>query len=606
MAIAYGPEERAALDARARKILAECPDVGSFIRRGLGRNSSGEAIVYLRSALDPAPVVTSADAFGGLLGSASRWLRRNGVGPRDVVSLLAPNCTATSVVYWAAMSAAAVQPLNLLFTREAIAAQVVAVGAKILFTPPPGAPGGMFEKVEGLRALAPRLERIVVLPLNGAVAFDGEEIVPEAAANEPLEGAELVAEPDRVVALLPTGGTTGAPKVVPLTNRNVVSSAIASMLAGDIGPDDRFLVALPLFHVGGSFCASLAGLGAGATLVIPTAGGFRNPEVVANFWRIVEAQRLTVGGLVPTGLGAAAAVPTAGADISRLRQFQTGASVCPPEIERRFLSVWPGDCVRQVYGMTEFAGAITQTPWDREQRQGSVGSPVALAEVAVLAGGQIHRGASPSGEILARGPQMFNGYFDPKQIGASFHGGWLRSGDLGRIGEDGEVYVTGRAKDLIIRGGHNIDPAAIEDLALGYPGVGLAAAVGRPDAYAGETPILFVTPTPGAAIDSAALAEFVRAGVAEPPARPRSIVVLEEMPVTPVGKIFKPRLREIAAEEAARELLAAALPEVPFEVEASHTERGLVLRASVPAHALDAARTELGRLPVGFEVVMSD
>ena len=141
MTIAYGPHERVALDARARKILAECPDVGSFIRRGLGGNSSGEAIVYLRTALDPAPVVTSADAFGGLLGSASRWLRRNGVGPRDVVSLLAPNCTATSVVYWAAMSSAAVQPLNLLFTREAIAAQVGAVGAKILFTPPPGRPG---------------------------------------------------------------------------------------------------------------------------------------------------------------------------------------------------------------------------------------------------------------------------------------------------------------------------------------------------------------------------------------------------------------------------------------------------------------------------------
>src|SRR5277367_4046894 len=420
MAIRYAPEERAALEARARAMLAACPDVGSFIRCGLGRNSSGEAIVYLRTALDPAPVVTSADAFGGLLGSASRWLRRNGVGPRDVVSLLAPNCTATSVVYWAAMSSAAVQPLNLLFTREAIAAQVDAVGAKILFTPPPGAPGGLFEKVEGLRALAPRLERIVVLPLDGTVAFDGEEIAPDDGANQRWES---VAEPDRVVALLPTGGTTGAPKVVPLTNRNVVASAIASMLAGEFCAVDRIMVALPLFHVGGSFCASLAGLGAGATLVIPTAGGFRNPEVVANFWRIVEAQRLTVGGLVPTGLGAAAAVPTAGADISRLRLFQTGASVCPPEMERRFLSVWPGDCVRQIYGMTEFAGAITQTPWDREQRQGSVGGPVALAEVGVLANGQIHRGASPSGEIVARGPQMFSGYFDP-QIGASFHEGW--------------------------------------------------------------------------------------------------------------------------------------------------------------------------------------
>lgn len=604
MAIRYSPGERAELDARARALLAEYPSVGSFIRRGASRNPDGEALVYLRGALDPAPVVTGAVAFRGLLASASRWLRRNGIGPGDVVSLLAPHCTATSVAYWAAMSSAAVQPLNLLFTREAIAAQVNAVGAKMLFAPPPGAPGGLYEKVEGLRALAPGLRRVVVLPLDGSVAFDGEAIVADDAAHQPWEDVEA-AEPDRIVALLPTGGTTGAPKVVPLSNRNVVSSAIASMLAGDLRPDDRMLVALPIFHVGGAFVGSLAALGAGATIVLPTAGGFRNPEVVANYWRIIEAQRITVSGLVPTGLSAVAAVPAAGADISRLRLFQTGASVCPPEIERRFLAVWPGDCVRQVYGMTEFAGAITHTPWDREQAFGSVGVPVALAEVAVLAGGEIHRGPSPDGEILARGPQMFSGYFNPKTMGASFHEGWLRSGDLGRIGEDGEVYVTGRAKDVIIRGGHNIDPADIEDVALRYPGVGLAAAVGRPDAYAGETPILFVSPSPGAEIDREALAEFVLAGVAEAPARPRSIVVIDEMPLTPVGKIFKPRLREIAAEEAAREMLALALPGVAFQIGACHEDRGLVLRASVPSSALEAARGELGKLPIPFEVVVA-
>ena len=166
--------------------------------------------------------------------AATRWLRRNGVGPGDVVSLLAPNCTATNVAYWAAMSSAAVQPLNLLFTREAIAAQVNAVKAKILFTPPPGAPGGLYEKVEGLQALAPSLERIVVLPLDGRVAFDGEMLTP----SRRFDNAD-VSDPDRIVALLPTGGTTGAPKVVPLSNRNVVSSAIGSMLAVDLRPEDR-------------------------------------------------------------------------------------------------------------------------------------------------------------------------------------------------------------------------------------------------------------------------------------------------------------------------------------------------------------------------------
>jgi fatty-acyl-CoA synthase len=599
MTFAFTTQQRAELNQKATALLTNYPNVGSFIRQGLSNNPNTEALVYLRTALDPTPAIMKAGDALGHLHAARRWLRRNGIGPGDVVSLLAPNCTATSIAYWAAMIAAALQPLNLLFTREAIAAQVNAVKAKMLLVPPPGMAGGLYEKVESLQKLAPSLERIVTLPLDGAVAFDGEPLFPEKAPDE-----DDTADPDRIVALLPTGGTTGAPKVVPLSNHNVVSSAIGSMLAFDLQPGDRFFIALPLFHVGGAFCTSLAGLAAGATLVIPTAGGFRNPDVVANFWRVVEAQRITHCALVPTGLAAAAAVPVNGTDISSLRLFATGASVCPPEIEWRFLAAWPGDCVRQLYGMTEFAGAIAQTPHDREQHFGSGGIPVALAEIAVLANGQIHRGPStPSGEILGRGPQTFSGYFDARQVGATFHEGWLRTGDLGRIGADGEIYVTGRAKDVIIRGGHNIDPASIEDVALKFPGVGLAAAVGQPDTYAGETPILFVAPSPGQTIDEAALAEHVQAGVAEAPARPRAIVVIDEMPVTPVGKIFKPRLREIAAENAARELLAHALPGVTIALQAAHSERGLVLRATVPASAAETARAELGKLPIGFEVV---
>ncbi len=598
MAFGHSREERAELDAQALAILEACPDVGSFIRRGLGGDLDRETLVYLRTALDPAPVITSAGEFLGLLEAARLWLRRHGVGPGDVVAILAPNVTATSIAYWAAMVSAIVQPLNLLFTREAIAAQLDAVKAKMVFVPPPGAPGALYEKAEAAAAQVPSLERIVTLPMDGRVAFDGETLTPA-----PLPSNPETASPDALAALLPTGGTTGVPKIVPLTHRNIVASATASMLAADGRPDDRVVIVLPLFHVGGAFCGSLAALGTGATMILPTPATFRNPEVVANYWRIVADHRVTIGALVPTGLGAAAGVSAQGCDLSRLRLFVTGASVCPPEIENRFLRVWPGDCVRQIYGMTEFAGAITQTPWNLEQRPGSVGLPVALAEVAVLADGKIHRGPSPSGEILARGPQMFGGYFDPRQIGASFHEGWLRSGDLGRIGAEGEIYVTGRAKDVIIRGGHNIDPTAIEDIALRFPGVGLAAAVGRPDAYAGETPMLFITPTPGAAIDREALAEFIEEGVIEAPARPRAIVMIDDMPMTPVGKIFKPRLREIAAEEAGREALAAALPGAAFEVAARHGETGLVLTAKVSADAVELARAELGKFPVRFEIV---
>ena len=161
MAFGHSREERAELDAQARAILEACPDVGSFIRRGLGGDADRETLVYLRTALDPAPVITRAGEFLGLLEAARLWLRRNGVGPGDVVAILAPNVTATSIAYWAAMSSAIVQPLNLLFTREAIAAQLDAVKAKIVFAPPPGAPGGLYEKAEAAAAQVaePRTDR---------------------------------------------------------------------------------------------------------------------------------------------------------------------------------------------------------------------------------------------------------------------------------------------------------------------------------------------------------------------------------------------------------------------------------------------------------------
>ena len=155
-------------------------------RRGLGRDPEAETLIYLRTALDPAPVVTKAREFQGLLDAATRWLRRQGVGPH-VVSLLAADCPASSVLYWAAMSSASIQPLNLLFTREAIAAQLNAAKAKILFTPPPSSPGGLYEKSEELRELAPNLERVVVLPLDGRVAFGDETLAP----SDDLDNADV-------------------------------------------------------------------------------------------------------------------------------------------------------------------------------------------------------------------------------------------------------------------------------------------------------------------------------------------------------------------------------------------------------------------------------
>ena len=158
---------------------------------------------------------------------------------------------------------------------------------------------------------------------------------------------------------------------------------------------------------------------------------------------------------------------------------------------------------------------------------------------------------------MTRGPQVFAGYIDANQTRDAFHEGWLRTGDLCRIDADGYVEIMGRVKDVIIRGGHNIDPRAIEDAAMEFPGVALAAAVGRPDSYAGEVPMLFVSVQPGVTIDPQELGAFVSERILEPPARPRAVEIIADMPLTPIGKIFKPRLREIASAGAARDLLAA-------------------------------------------------
>ncbi len=605
MSLGYSKGEREQLDQEATKIVAAHPRVIDLIARGASMNPAGKALIYLRTATDEAPVEITYDELMGLLQAATDWFRRIGVTPSDAIAILAPACPATFVALWASTVVGVANPLNLLFSREAIAAQIRAAAAKILFVPPPGAPGGLYEKVAGLDKDIPTLERIVVLPIDGSVAFGGDILEPDQDWRDKI-GNAAPGDVDRVAALLPTGGTTGHPKIARLTNRNMVASSVASMLAIGTTAEDRVMVALPLFHVGGAFVGSLASLAAGAAIYFPTAFGMRNPEVVTQFWRILARFGITFAGLVPTSLGAVATVPVDGADLSKLRIVGTGASTCPAEIERRFLAAWGGDAVRQIYGMTEFAGAITQVPHNKAPDGAAVGLPVALAKFAVLADGKLHHGPSPMGELLARGPQMFAGYVDPKQTEAAFYDGWLRTGDLCKIEESGQVLVTGRIKDLIIRGGHNIDPAMIEDIAMQFPGVSLAAAVGRPDSYSGEVPMLFVSAAPGVSLNTAELTDFMNERVAEATARPKAIEIVGEIPLTPVGKIFKPRLREIAAEQAVRQVMSEHASDKGFEAQAiTDPDRGLYVRVIFDGDTATVTKVTraLGLLPVATDIV---
>jgi fatty-acyl-CoA synthase len=211
----------------------------------------------------------------------------------------------------------------------------------------------------------------------------------------------------------------------------------------------------------------------------------------------------------------------------------------------------------ETYGMTETAAAIAFNPGRGEPLAGSVGfrAPFARTKIVAVNSGETQQECPPltSGLVIVQGPQVFPGYLDPRHNkGVLTVDHWLITGDIGYLTEDQRLVLTGREKDLIVRSGHNIDPAVIEDVANDYPGVQMSSAVGMPDAYAGEVPILFVVPSPDHTVDLRLLQEHIERNVNEPPAKPKRVVVLGSLPVTAVGKIFKPALRDLAVSEKVR------------------------------------------------------
>jgi fatty-acyl-CoA synthase len=202
----------------------------------------------------------------------------------------------------------------------------------------------------------------------------------------------------------------------------------------------------------------------------------------------------------------------------------------------------------------------------------------------------------PQGEqgmVLFKSPNVFSGFVDPADNAKAFTAdGWLATGDLGWIDSQQRLNLTGRSKDLIIRSGHNIDPKTIEDALGAHPAVQLCAAVGAPDAYAGELPVIFATLVPGASATEEELLAFTAARVDEAPAKPKWVSVIETMPMTNVGKIYKPELRAMAA----RQVVAATVAEVCAELGVGEAARPVVktegeslVRVSIDAAAVNAS-----------------
>ena len=306
---------------------------------------------------------------------------------------------------------------------------------------------------------------------------------------------------------------------------------------------------------------ALAVLANGGHLVVLGAAGWRNPGAVARVWQLVQRFRPPVFGAVPTVLAAAVQVPPGDCDLSSLEMASGGGSAIPVAVIERYGRDFHVP-VLEVYGMTETSSVHCMGYPHMPGVAGSVGRPLPYSRVRVVrldAEGRLQEECAVDeiGVVAMAGPGVFGGYLmDQHNRGAFVEPGWVNSGDLGRLDAQGQLWITGRAKDLIIRGAHNIDPAPLEELLYRHPAVALAALVGQPDAYAGELPVAYVQLKPGAQASPDELLDHLRQHTPERAAVPVALHFVDPMPLTAVGKIFKPALRIDAMQRVARALLA--------------------------------------------------
>ncbi|RMA59884.1 fatty-acyl-CoA synthase [Acidovorax sp. 100] len=520
------------------------------------------ALAFLPAA-DPAaePIRWSyAQLLTGIHQTAN-LLHHLGVGPQDAVAVLLPGCLEYHLALWGGEAAGIVQPLNPMLTDEKIAAMMTLARAKVLIAYGGEGDLGYWSKALRLRALVPTLTTVLRVAPHDEATGTTPALPPgvlDLAARHQQTGDHLVSgrriAASDIAAYFHTGGTTGAPKLARHSHGAQVFTAWGSVQMQGIRPEDVGINGYPLFHVAGVLPGSLAALSAGVETIIPTTGLFRNREVIANYWRLVERYRCTYLSAVPTVLAALANVPLDGADIATLRYCRTGAAILAPELAARFERLF-GLHIHESLGMTEMAGISTITPPGVNAPAGCVGWRLPYTQLRVVAldaqGNASDQDLPPGqpGMVLFQSPNLFSGFLDAADTAKAFTpDGWLATGDLGFVDEQGRLHLSGRSKDLIIRSGHNIDPKVIEDALGAHPAVQLCAAVGAPDAYAGELPVVYATLVPGApAVTEAELLAFTAERVDEAVARPRWVQVLQTMPVTNVGKIYKPDLRQRAA-----------------------------------------------------------
>ena len=546
---------------------------------------------------------------------AANLFRSLDIGPKDVVAYILPNCNEAVLSLLGGGVAGIANPINPLLDEEQIGAILRETGAKVVVTLRAFPKTDVAEKTAAAVALAPNVKTVLEVDLLRYVTPPKSWIIPlirpKTAQAPGVEYKNFNAElneqnttldfedvqQDRVAFYFHTGGTTGMPKVA----QHLYSGTIYNGWVGAeilLDENDVMLCPLPLFHVMACQVMLLGALASGAHVVFPTPQGYRGEGVLDNIWKLSERWKVTFIVSVPTAL-AAMMQRAVDADISSVKTAFSGSAPLPVELFKRFEET-TGVTIVEGYGMTEATCLVSGNPLDGEKKIGSIGIPFPYTDIKIIKStdnGPIDAEVEEVGEICVSNPGVYVGHTyteAEKNKDLYYNEKYLRTGDLGRVDEDGYLWITGRAKDLIIRGGHNIDPAEIEEALLGHPAVSFAGAIGQPDAHAGELPCAFVELVDGAIVTPDELIAHCKTHVKERAAQPKHIKIMDELPKTAVGKIFKPDLRKDAITRIYNETLETNGLESRVVSVIDDKKRGLVAQIEANGVSDTAIQTILG------------
>ena len=532
LAVDAGPTDVALLDET----------IGANLARTVAAHGAVEAVVARHQG-----VRWTYAELGERVSRCARGLLALGIDPGDRVGLWSPNYAEWTLLQYATAEIGAVLVnINPAYRTSELAYALEQSGCRILFAAPSFKTSDYVDMVEQVRPDVATLERAVFF-------WDDEwdEIVAGAggATEHDLERRRDLLGPDDPINIQYTSGTTGFPKGATLTHRNILNNGRFVARLQGLGPGDRLCIPVPFYHCFGMVMGNLGCTTQGATMVIPS-----DAFDAARVLEAVEAERCTALYGVPTMFIAELAHPDFDRfDLSSLRTGVMAGSPCPVEVMKACVDRMHMVDVTICYGMTETSPVSTQTLSDDSlhHRTATVGRAHPHVEIRVAdpaTGATLPRGET--GEFCTRGYSVMQGYWnDPARTADAIDAdGWMHTGDLAVMAEDGYVNIVGRIKDMVIRGGENVYPREVEEFLHTHPDVEDVQVIGVPDERYGEELMAWVRLRAGAGTGPEELREFCRDRIAHFKV-PRYVKIVDEFPMTVTGKVQKFKMREAAIDE---------------------------------------------------------